>query len=50
MTYTASAETQPFWLEQTDGFYEDAGGYHTSYRGQQEKYLRATVSVDNYAA
>jgi RHS repeat-associated protein len=48
VTYTASAETQPYWLEQTDRFYEDAGGYHTSYRGQQEKYLRATVSVDNY--
>jgi hypothetical protein len=46
--YSATGQTQLYWLEQTDGFYEDAGGYYTSYRGQQEKYLRAKVSVDSY--
>ena len=33
------AETQPYWLEQTYGFYEDPGGYSTNYRGEQEEYL-----------
>jgi hypothetical protein len=27
LTYSTTAQTQPYWLEQTYGFYEDAGGY-----------------------
>jgi subtilisin family serine protease len=48
LSYTATAETLPYWLEQTYGFYEDVGGYYLGYRGQQEEYLRAKVSVDGY--
>jgi len=48
LTYGATALTQLYWLKSTYGFYEDAGGYYTDYRGQQEEYLRAKVSFDNY--
>ena len=48
LTYSASAETLTYWLEQTYGFYEDPGGYYTGYRGQQEEYLRAKVSANGY--
>ena len=48
LTYSASAETQLYWLEQTYGFYEDPNGYYTDARGQQEVYLRAKVSVNGY--
>jgi hypothetical protein len=48
LTYSALAETQPYWLKQTYGIYEDSGGYYTNYRGQQEKYLRGKVSANSY--
>jgi len=48
LAYAATAETQAYWLQQTYGIYEDAGGYYTNYRGQQEKYLRGTVSANGY--
>jgi hypothetical protein len=49
LTYSAVAQTLPYWLKQTYGLYEDAGGYYTNYRGQQEKYLRGTISANNYS-
>jgi hypothetical protein len=49
LTYSATAETQTYWLQQTYGIYEDAGGYYTNYRGQQEKYLRGKVSANGYS-
>ena len=48
LTYSASAQPLPYALNQAYGFYEDVNGYHTNYRGQQEKYLRAKVSADGY--
>jgi hypothetical protein len=47
-TYSATAETQLYYLKSTLGLYEDAGGFATNYRGQGEKYLRGKVSFDNY--
>jgi RHS repeat-associated protein len=35
--------------DQAYGFYADAGGYYLNYRGQNEKYLRGTVSSQNYS-
>ena len=48
LTYTATAETQLFWLKSTYGFYEFNNSYDTNMRGHQEKYLRAKVSFHNY--
>jgi subtilisin family serine protease len=49
LTYSAQAESLPYWLKQTYGIYEDPNGYYTNYRGQQEKYLRGTSSASNYS-
>src|SRR5262249_18746455 len=49
LTYSAQAQTLAYWLRQTYGIYQDAGGYYTSYRGQGEKYLRGKVSASGYA-
>jgi hypothetical protein len=48
LTYSAVAETQPYWLESTFGLYEDSGGYYANARGSGEKYLRGTVSSQGY--
>ena len=50
LTYSAQAESLPYWLEQTYGLYEDANGYRTNARGQNEKYLQGTVSADGYTS
>jgi glucose/arabinose dehydrogenase len=49
LTYSAVAQTLPYWLKQTYGIFQDPGGYYTNYRGQQEKYLRGTISANNYS-
>src|SRR5439155_1165790 len=48
LTYSAQAETLPYWLDQTYGLYQDSHGYYTNARGQGEKYLRGTASSQNY--
>jgi hypothetical protein len=48
LTYSATGQTQAYWLKQTYGLYQDPGGFFTNARGQQEKYLRGKVSVDGY--
>jgi hypothetical protein len=48
LTYTAQAQTLAFPLMQKYGLYEDAGGFYTNFRGQQEKYLRGKASANNY--
>jgi hypothetical protein len=49
LTYSASAQSLPYVLNQSYQFYQDTGGYYQNYRGQQEKYLRAKVSASNYS-
>jgi titin len=48
LTYSATAETQLYYLKSTYGFYQFDGSYFTNHRGQQEEYLRAKVSYDRY--
>jgi hypothetical protein len=48
LTYSATAQSQLFYLKSTLGLYQDAGGLYTNFRGQGEKYLRGKVSFDNY--
>ena len=48
LTYSAVAESLPYWLDQTYGLYENANGYSTNKRGQGEKYLQGTVSANSY--
>jgi hypothetical protein len=48
LSYSATAESLPYWLENTYGLYEDSGGYNTGARGGDEKYLRAKVSANGY--
>ncbi|MGE3821208.1 MAG: cellulase family glycosylhydrolase, partial [Isosphaeraceae bacterium] len=43
LTYSATAETQEYWLKNTYGFYKDVGGYFENAKGQGEKYLRGSV-------
>ena len=50
LTFSATAQSLPYWLEQTYGLYRDASGYHTGQRGASEKYLRGKVSSQGYAA
>jgi hypothetical protein len=48
LTYSATAETQAYYLKSTLGLYLDPGGLYTNYRGQGEEYLRGTSSANNF--
>ena len=48
LTYSATAQTLPYTLDQSYGFYVDVNGLYQDSRGQQEKYLRGKASATGY--
>jgi hypothetical protein len=48
LTYSAQAETLPFWLKSTYGLFEDSNGFFNNARGAGEIYFRGTVSSQGY--
>jgi hypothetical protein len=49
LTYSATAQSLPYLLNQAYGFYAETSDYYQNSRGQQEKYLRGLASADGYS-